>query len=283
MKNKIINVDNIPELNCGCNDYWSIMNFFKKFNKEWYLERNIYFEQHHIYPKSELDIEIPIIVNLPYKYHFLAHYYRAKESFDFRIKLLNYNACQVMIGKNKNVEYIKQNFPDEFYEMKSFIINNPSNVKKVINLETKQIFNSTREAARYFGIDYHHIINICKKQEDYYKNSCYKTKYVSYYDESKPMSYYDELLNYYKSIPNKKKKAWSEEDLKKRAQSATGKKFVQSKSKKVIDLNTNIIYGSTTKAGEATGVDRHKILESCREQKEIITRTKKCNFRYVNV
>lgn len=282
MKNKIINVDSILELNCIETNYWAIINFFKRFTPDWYISRNIYFEQHHIYPRSEVNCEIPIVVNLPYKYHFLAHYYRAVESTDYRVKLLNYNACQVMIGKNKNVEYIKSCFPEEFYKMKAFIINNPSYTKKVINLETKQIFNTTKEAAMYFGVNYHYIIKACKEQDEYYEKSCYKTKYVSYYDETKPLSYYDDLLEHYKSIPRRKKKVWSDVDLKKRALSNTGNKFVQSKSKKVIDLNTNIVYDSTTKAGETTGIDRHKILLSCREKREVLMRNKKCNFRYVD-
>ena len=136
---KVINVDNVAELQCSATDYWSIINFFKNFSAEWYNDHNIYFEQHHIYPKSEVGADFPITVNLPYKYHFLAHYYRAVESTWEKARFLNFNACQVMIGKNKNVEYIKKNFPKEFYQMKAYIINHPNNCKPVINLETKWI------------------------------------------------------------------------------------------------------------------------------------------------
>lgn len=282
MEAKIINVDNFSELKCIETDYWSILNFFKRFTQEWYKSRNIYFEQHHVYPKAEIGTDVPIIINLPYKYHFLAHYYRAKESDDFRIKMLNYNACQVMIGKNKNVEYIKQNFPKEFYDMKSFIINSPKGAKRIINLETKEIFNTASVASEKLGINRHRICMICNRKEDYYKNACFKIKYLSYYDESKSIEYYDKLLEYYKAIPSRKKKAWSEEDIKKRALHATGCRFVQSKSRRIIDLNTNKIYESTTKAENLTGIERHKILLSCREHREVFVKKGKCNFRYVD-
>lgn len=278
---KIINVDKFKELDCQETNYLGILNFFKSFTEDWYSSRNIYFERHHLYPVSETKVEIPIIVNLPYKYHFLAHYYRAKESDEYRTKLLNYNACQVMIGKNKNVEYIKQNFPKEFYEMKQWIINNPRGTKMVIDLETMEVFKSVRAAGEHFGIDYHRIIMICKKQDEYYKNSCYKTKYLMYYDSSKSFDYYKSMYEKFLSIPKRPYPKQSDDSIKKSAESRLGSHFVQRKTKGIIDLTCGVVYSSTTEAERRTGIERHKILQSCKERREVFVRKCRCNFRYI--
>lgn len=97
----IYNVDNIKELCCEETNYWKIINFFKKFSKEWFDKNDIYCEGHHIYPKKELEIELDLIVYLPIKYHFLVHYYRALNSKSKKIKKINFNACRIMLGNMK--------------------------------------------------------------------------------------------------------------------------------------------------------------------------------------
>lgn len=278
---KIINVDNIIDLQCPFKTYWEIINFFKRFSKEWFLERNIYFEQHHIYPRAEIGCDFPIIVNLPYKYHFLAHYYRAAESTDSRIKFVNFKACQVMIGKNKNIEYIKNCFPKEFYKAKEWVLNNPNNCKKIINLQTKEVYASIIDCSRKTSIRRGLLRHICSNPNVYYATSCYKIKYFSFFDESYPMGYYENLLKIYESIPHRTKKSWSKENIKKRASHMKGVHFIQSKSKKVIDLSTKIIYSSTTDAERATKIERHKILKSCRDNQPVKFKNKIYNFRYL--
>lgn len=126
-----------------------------------------------------------------------------------------------------------------------------------------------------------HLSKICNFPEEYYKNSCYKTRYFAFYDETKSEKYWDDLYNKYKNIPNRKKTSWSKENIIKRAKKVTGKHFVQKKSKKVINLETKEIFNSTTEAERFLSISRHKILKSCRENRKIISKNKIINFRYI--
>lgn len=116
---KIFNVDNFPELKCSETDYWKIVNFFSSFTKEWYQARNIYCERHHIYPKGETETEIEEFVYLPFKYHYLAHYYRALNAENELQLRVNFNACKIMQSKRRcrkrfDLRVIEWN--DSFYE-----------------------------------------------------------------------------------------------------------------------------------------------------------------------
>ena len=71
--------------------------------------------------------------------------------------------------------------------------------------------------------------------------------------------------------------------IKKRAAKVKGKHFVQSKSKKVKDLSSGKVYSSTSEAERLTGIERHKILFSCRECRPYNQRNGvKVNFRYID-
>lgn len=116
---KIFNVEEFPELQCPAEDYLGIIEFFKKFTKEWYDAHGIYCERHHIYPKGETQEEILEFVFLPFKYHYLAHYYRAIHAENELQLRVNFNACKIMMckrrcRKNFDLEAIK--WDDSFYE-----------------------------------------------------------------------------------------------------------------------------------------------------------------------
>jgi len=60
--------------------YEPLIEFFKKFPDEFFHERNIYCEDHHIVPRCEGgNEEKENLVRLPYFFHVKAHYLRAKE------------------------------------------------------------------------------------------------------------------------------------------------------------------------------------------------------------
>ena len=164
---KIVDVKSFSELNTTVTDYWSLINHFSRFNASFYNDRNIYFERHHIYPKGDFNskiIVIPITVCLPFKYHFLAHYYRALEHTDLRLKNKNYYACwsivhqrQTGISIEQNVADIASTFPNELYEARAKFLAYTSALGKdlevhykrsVICLNTMKIYVSVLEAAR---------------------------------------------------------------------------------------------------------------------------------------
>lgn len=282
----IYDVSEFPELQCNETDYWKIIEFFKKFPESYYKDRKIYYEAHHIYPKGETQKEIKEFVFLPIKYHFLAHYYKALNATSLKEKMVNYNACRIMLGKSKchkNFNMSKIEFDPKIYISKQILSEFNYRTKKVINLETMEIYNSVGDAANKLGISRRYVTFTCFNPEKYYSESCYKTRYLAYYDETKDDDYYKELYEKYKAIPKKKKKSWSKEAIKKRANKVKGKHFVQSKSKKVKDLNSGKVYSSTSEAERLTGIERHKILLSCRECRIYNQRNGvKVNFRYID-
>jgi hypothetical protein len=103
-------------------DYWSLISFFCK-NQNFVTSSFRFTNKHHIYPQCEFrsrsgreDI-IPIFVKLPIKYHFLAHYYRAKEyevHNEHTLAKMNYSSAWLIIGTTLRLE---QNIPsDDFFE-----------------------------------------------------------------------------------------------------------------------------------------------------------------------
>lgn len=132
---KIFDVSNFPELECKSSDYWEIINFFSKFTKEWYQSRNIYCERHHIYPKGETEVEIEEFVFLPFKYHYLAHYYRALNAENELQLRVNFNACKIMMGKRrcrKRFDLRVLEWRDSFYDVRR------SQIQKQIIKERKR-------------------------------------------------------------------------------------------------------------------------------------------------
>lgn len=118
---KIFDVTGIPELQCKAEDYWSVIEFFKKFTKGWYDAHNIYCEKHHVYPKGETQEEILEFVYLPFKYHYLVHYFRARDAESELQLRVNFNACKIMMCKRrcrKRFDLKAVEWDDSFYELR---------------------------------------------------------------------------------------------------------------------------------------------------------------------
>lgn len=119
MSKKLVDTSFYEEFNKTFKSYEDLINYYKKFNKEYYDKRNIYCERHHIIPKCEGGEDIKSnYVYLDYKHHVIAHFLRAKE-YELAGKLLlswkNYNSVRYLIQENyylKDEKVLLQNMPE---------------------------------------------------------------------------------------------------------------------------------------------------------------------------
>lgn len=96
----LYNVEKVPEFKKAFNidAYDELVDFFKSFGPNFYSERKIYVENHHIIPRSEGgDDRVENMVLLPFYFHMKAHFLRGKEheaNGKKRFALNNYYAVQ---------------------------------------------------------------------------------------------------------------------------------------------------------------------------------------------
>ena len=103
-------------------DYWGLMKFFSKYDREYFVSRSVYVENHHVYPKFEAGLYLPFTVCLPIYFHFKAHLLRARESLDEETKLMNYSCAFMTVNGSSRrysrdgVKFVFEKFPSEIQE-----------------------------------------------------------------------------------------------------------------------------------------------------------------------
>ena len=151
---KIFDVDTLfPQLVCNETDYWKIIDFYRPFTKEFYDAHNIYCERHHIYPKGETKVEIEEFVWMPFKYHFLAHYYKALNASSELELRVNYNACKIMMGKRRSRKRFDMSlikFSEYMYEARRENVQ-ASAIKRSRRATKNQRRKSTRKRKQRFS------------------------------------------------------------------------------------------------------------------------------------
>ena len=107
MKKYIVN--DIEQLCFNGNTYDGLIAFFKKIDKSLYKKYNIYVQKHHIIPRSEGGTdEESNLIELPYKYHMMAHYLRGKEATDKPIMYKNFKAVLYALKtRSSGIPYIE--------------------------------------------------------------------------------------------------------------------------------------------------------------------------------
>lgn len=106
---RVYNIDKIDELKKAKNidSYDNLIEYFKSFSKDFFDERDIYVERHHIVPRSEKGSdEKSNLVYLPFYFHVKAHYLRAKEhekEGNRRKALSNYKSVIFSLGLQKDI------------------------------------------------------------------------------------------------------------------------------------------------------------------------------------
>ena len=102
---KLVNVENIKELNKSFTTYQELINYYRNFSKKYYRDRNIYCEGHHIIPRAEGGTDADGIVYLDLKHHAIAHILRAEEYYaqgEFYKANQNFAAVKKILGAYKN-------------------------------------------------------------------------------------------------------------------------------------------------------------------------------------
>lgn len=107
MKKYIVN--DIEQLCFNGNTYDDLITFFKKVDKSLYEKYNIYVQKHHIIPRSEGGTdEESNLIELPYKYHMMAHYLRGKEATDKLTMYKNFKAVLYALNEKSIPKTIKE-------------------------------------------------------------------------------------------------------------------------------------------------------------------------------
>lgn len=136
---RIYNVNKIDELREAKNivSYDCLIEYFKRFSKEFFDERDIYVEKHHIIPKSEKGTnKRDNLVYLPFYFHVKAHYLRAKEheaNGERRKALSNYKSVILSLG-------LKKTIPRDEIEVFKRIQFVSESLEKRNNLQSKMFF-----------------------------------------------------------------------------------------------------------------------------------------------
>ena len=106
---RVYNIDKIDELKKAkdIDSYDNLIEYFKSFSKDFFDERDIYVERHHIVPRSEKGSDEKInLVYLPFYFHVKAHYLRAREhekKGNRRKALSNYKAVIFSLGLQRDI------------------------------------------------------------------------------------------------------------------------------------------------------------------------------------
>jgi hypothetical protein len=147
---KVYNVEKIPEFKEAFEilSYEELIAFFRKFDKDFYRERDIVTNSHHIIPRCEGgDDQDSNLVDIPFYFHVKAHYLRAKEleeKGNIRFASKNYRSVQYSLGIKyipkdvqeafKNIQFVVEALEKRnFYERKKFFIRKD-------NEKTRKIF-----------------------------------------------------------------------------------------------------------------------------------------------
>lgn len=102
---KLVNVENIAELNKSFTTYQELINYYRSFSKKYYRDQNIYCEGHHIVPRAEGGTDADGIIYLDLKHHAIAHILRAEEYYaqgDLYRANQNFAAVKKILGAYKN-------------------------------------------------------------------------------------------------------------------------------------------------------------------------------------
>jgi hypothetical protein len=229
-------------------DYWELMKFFSRFDKQYYVDHNIYTETHHMYPKFELGgIALPLTVELPVLFHFRAHILRARSHTDKKLNWFNYCAANFVISRSprrlsrKQLDFIYDVFPLEVYEAKNAHL---AQAKEHI-IEYNRLFRGKTYEDRYgkeraleikkkLG-EKTHVKNLNESETTRRK----RQKSVKEYASKRPQSHNDAI-----------------------SRGKTGKPSGRDR-KRLIHLNTMKVYDNLTEAVKNTGQNYNSIRSCC--------------------
>jgi hypothetical protein len=264
---KIFNVDNLVQFkNLNLKTEEEIINFFKDYDEKFYINNNIYFERHHIKPRSECNIENNDLILLPIKYHFLIHYYRAfswKEKGNISNYKKNIGAATIIshikvIDNNINFDQIYKIKEKSFYQFN----------KKVICLNTLQIYESITDASIKTKNLKGYIRKCCQNNGKFRKYNYNPNYYYwSFYESINDLDFYKDL---YQQCLNKKikKQKWSDEAIKSRADKVRGTHYITKRSYKIKNLKTNEIYSCLTDALIKTKIPKKRFYKLLKLEEE---------------
>jgi hypothetical protein len=265
MKELVVNLDIEFE------NYFDLIKFFQNnpIDKEKY-----YFEKHHIIPRFEGGTDNDGIVCLPFKYHVLAHYLRAKlfEGKDKFKEIGNYESAWMILVNNSLKDHIREvekavnNFSKEYYDIKEKHLKNCiknlnyDSRKKVICLNDLQIIDSVTEAQEKYKQSRQYISRCCNNggtsSKCYYRKTSY---FFQWYDEHIDLNIYKKMYEDILKNPIKsKKKSWSKEDLDRVVALKTGKSWASKRSYKIKRLEDGKIFFSCTNCEKETGLQHNR-------------------------
>jgi hypothetical protein len=178
-------------------DYYSLIESLKWTTREWFKEKDVYFETHHVYPKSErVKGHEKEVVLIPIKFHFLAHVFRAKEHelmSDLQNAYRNWAAAALIMrnarvsrhyAEIKNNVLASMNDLSKLYDVakksREWFLSIKQDkrdwMKKVARLEDGKVYDSLRQAATENGLS---MGNLCATLKgDRLKTGGYHWKYA---------------------------------------------------------------------------------------------------------
>lgn len=136
---RLYNIKKFEELKKAekISSYKELIDYFRGFSKDFFEERNIYVERHHIVPISEQGSNRESnLVFLPFYFHVKAHYLRAREhelEGNKRGALVNYKAVSYSLG-------LRGNLPREELEVFKKIQFVSESLEKRNKLQSKMFF-----------------------------------------------------------------------------------------------------------------------------------------------
>lgn len=163
-----------------------------KTKKEYNLNKSkySYLEFHHIVPKSfggtnDENNLIPFTA----REHFIAHYLLCKineDNKDRHYKMLNAFNRMAKCGtyNSKMYEYCRKELADA--RSKRFSRGSSPSARKVINLETLEVFNCVKDACEAYNV--HNVSNCCRNEINESKGTFWQ-----YYDDTKTDDYWKTL------------------------------------------------------------------------------------------
>jgi hypothetical protein len=158
---KIYNVKRFPEFKeaYDISSYDKLIDFFKEFNEDYFQERDIIINKHHITPRCEGGNNYKSnLVLLPFYFHIKAHYLRAKEHELCGNKLFalrNYKAVIYTLGipqlpKEEKEVFKKIEFVAESLEKRNFFESEQFFIKKE-GKKSKKIFKEDWSSYKILG------------------------------------------------------------------------------------------------------------------------------------
>jgi hypothetical protein len=218
--------------------YDELIDYFKSCTRDWYQERNIYCERHHIVPRCEGGSSSKEnTVYLPVKHHFLAHVLRAREATDPFFKNRNYLSANLILGRKncaQEVNFSEVTHWEAVYEMKAALRENFLRIKrpieeyyrKVVCLETGEVFESLKEASQAEGVSRSHFCSLLKG--------------LKIWDRPRHFAYYSENVDLEAELDKIKKR----EDLIRETRGSKYREEHPNLFRKILCVNTGEVFNS---------------------------------------